>query len=74
MKPARDAGPLLPLDFDASDEPTLRAAYQRTRAAERLPFDRAMRVPALAICIRNTAEAIARRRQSATRSPRRKAR
>lgn len=57
--------PLLPLDMDQSDQPDLRAAFADLEISRRLSFEQAMADPALAIGIRGTAEAIARRRRDA---------
>ena len=50
----------MPLAFEDVDgdqpEATMRAAYRRVPISRRLPFERAMRNAALAICIRNLAE------------------
>ena len=60
----------LPLEFDATAqrarESALRAAYVRLRLSARLSFEQVMADPAYAIGIRNLADAMARRRRTAT--------
>ena len=61
MKRATDTATVpLPLDTRASDEPSLRAAYERSTVRFRYRFESALRVPALAICLRNAALAARR--------------
>jgi hypothetical protein len=54
--------PALPLQIPDSFEPDLRAAFASMAIAKKMSFAEAMAKPALAIGIRNTAEAVARRK------------
>ncbi len=46
--------PELPFEFNALDDNSLRAAYARSHL--KIPFEAAMRVKALAICLRQLAQ------------------
>jgi hypothetical protein len=52
--------PELPFEFNAFDDTTLRAAYARSHL--KIPFEAAMRVKALAICLRCVAQAQLKKR------------
>jgi hypothetical protein len=55
----------LRLDPPAENEPALKRAWSHTRL--RMPYDKAIRVPAIAICLRNMAAAEIRRKIKARR-------
>jgi hypothetical protein len=52
--------PELPFEFDAYSDTILRAAYARSHL--KIPFEAAMRVKALAICLRCLAQTLLRQR------------
>ena len=58
----------LRLDPPAETESALKRAWSHTRL--RMPYDAAMRVPAIAICLRNMAAAETRRKIKARRGQR----
>jgi hypothetical protein len=58
----------LRLDPPADPESALKQAWSHTRL--RIPYDRAIRVPAIAICLRNMAAAETRRKIKARRGRR----
>lgn len=58
----------LRLDPPVEPESALKRAWSHTRL--RMPYDEAMRVPAIAICLRNMAAAEARRKIKARRARR----
>ena len=58
--------PELPFEFNAFDDTSLRAAYARSHL--KLSFEAAMRVKALAICLRRLAQAQLKKRITLTHS------
>jgi hypothetical protein len=63
--------PLSPTPIDPASESALRAAFKRLALARRMSFEEAIARPALAIGIRNLAEASAKRGGQAIQTKRR---